>query len=107
MRKSISRIVALAALAFVCDDAIATHTIYRPQDLSVFGKKELLPVLVWGNGGCANSSSGSRRPANGRNAWRLSPRTQAYGWYETSNGRRNAPDGRRRSTNDGRYAEYA
>ena len=85
MRKSISRIAALAALAFVCgsigatevksrtiddggsgpykavivsDDAIATHTIYRPQDLSVFGKKQLLPVLVWGNGGCANSSSG-------------------------------------------------
>ena len=42
----------------VSDDAIATHTIYRPQDLSVFKKGNLLPVLVWGNGGCANSSSG-------------------------------------------------
>lgn len=42
----------------VNDDAITTHTIYRPQDLSVFKKGNLLPVLVWGNGGCANSSSG-------------------------------------------------
>ena len=37
------------------DDAIATHTIFRPQDLSAFGKKNLLPVLVWGNGACGNS----------------------------------------------------
>ncbi|MCQ2058993.1 MAG: alpha/beta hydrolase [Bacteroidaceae bacterium] len=42
----------------VSDDAIPTHTIYRPQDLSAFKKNNLLPVLVWGNGGCANSSSG-------------------------------------------------
>ncbi|MBR4134121.1 MAG: hypothetical protein IKU04_06325, partial [Bacteroidales bacterium] len=38
--------------------SLATHTIFRPQDLSVFGKDNLLPVLVWGNGGCANSPSG-------------------------------------------------
>ncbi len=37
---------------------LTTHTIFRPQDLSKFGKKNLLPVLVWGNGGCANSPSG-------------------------------------------------
>ena len=37
---------------------LTTHTIFRPQDLSKFGKKILLPVLVWGNGGCANSPSG-------------------------------------------------
>lgn len=37
------------------DASLTTHTIFRPQDLSAFGKKNLLPVLVWGNGGCANS----------------------------------------------------
>ena len=31
------------------------HTVFVPQDLSVFGGKKLLPVLVWGNGACANS----------------------------------------------------
>ena len=37
---------------------LTTHTIFQPQDLSVFGEGNLLPVLVWGNGGCANSPSG-------------------------------------------------
>lgn len=40
------------------EPTLTTHTIFRPQDLSKFGKKNLLPVLVWGNGGCANSPSG-------------------------------------------------
>ena len=40
------------------EPTLATHTIFRPQDISVFGKDNLLPVLVWGNGGCANSPSG-------------------------------------------------
>lgn len=31
------------------------HTIFVPQDLSVFNQKKPLPVLVWGNGACANS----------------------------------------------------
>ena len=34
---------------------LEAHTIFVPQDLSVFGKKQKLPVLVWGNGACANS----------------------------------------------------
>jgi hypothetical protein len=38
--------------------SLTTHTIFRPQDLSKFGKNNLLPVVVWGNGGCANSPSG-------------------------------------------------
>lgn len=38
--------------------SLATHTIFCPQDLSKFDKKNLLPVIVWGNGGCANSPSG-------------------------------------------------
>ena len=37
---------------------LTTHTIFRPQDLSKFGAGNLLPILVWGNGGCANSPSG-------------------------------------------------
>ena len=37
---------------------LTTHTIFRPQDISKFGDGNLLPVLVWGNGGCANSPSG-------------------------------------------------
>ncbi len=31
------------------------HTIFVPQDLSKFDQKHPLPVLVWGNGACANS----------------------------------------------------
>ena len=35
--------------------SIDAHTIFVPQDLSAFGKKNPLPVLVWGNGACNNS----------------------------------------------------
>jgi predicted alpha/beta-hydrolase family hydrolase len=37
------------------DSTLATHTIFRPQDLRPFGKKTKLPIIVWGNGACANS----------------------------------------------------
>jgi hypothetical protein len=37
------------------DSSLATHTIFRPKDLSVFGQKEKLPIIAWGNGACANS----------------------------------------------------
>jgi len=37
------------------DSTLATHTIFRPQDLRPFGKKVRLPIIVWGNGACANS----------------------------------------------------
>ena len=37
------------------DASLPTHTIFKPADLKPFGKKDKLPVLVWGNGGCANS----------------------------------------------------
>jgi len=37
------------------DPSLEAHTIFVPQDLSAFGKKNLLPVLVWGNGACTNS----------------------------------------------------
>ena len=37
------------------DSTLAAHTLFVPADLSPFGKKNLLPVLVWGNGACTNS----------------------------------------------------
>ena len=42
------------AIMFEAPDFEA-HTVFAPQDLSSFGKKNLLPVLVWGNGACTNS----------------------------------------------------
>ncbi|MCQ2182445.1 MAG: alpha/beta hydrolase [Bacteroidales bacterium] len=37
------------------EPSLEAHTIFRPADLSKFGKSNLLPVLVWGNGACTNS----------------------------------------------------
>jgi len=37
------------------DGSLLTHTIFRPKDLSVFGEKNKLPIIAWGNGACANS----------------------------------------------------
>ena len=37
------------------DSSLATHTIFRPKDLSAFGPKDKLPIIAWGNGACANS----------------------------------------------------
>ena len=34
---------------------LVAHTVFAPQDLSPFGKKNRLPVMVWGNGACTNS----------------------------------------------------
>ena len=40
------------------------HTVFAPKDLSVFSKEKALPVLVWGNGGCANSPRGHEKFLN-------------------------------------------
>ena len=32
------------------------HVVYRPADLAPFPSKDTLPLIVWGNGGCAISS---------------------------------------------------
>ena len=37
------------------EPSLAAHTIFVPQDLSKFNSDNPLPVLVWGNGACANS----------------------------------------------------
>jgi hypothetical protein len=39
------------------DSGVPGHTIYRPESLSAFSQKNSLPVVAWGNGGCANSST--------------------------------------------------
>lgn len=37
------------------DPSLETHTVFRPQDLSLFDEKSGLPIIAWGNGACANS----------------------------------------------------
>ena len=39
----------------VTEPSLEAHTIFRPADLTPFGPKKPLPILVWGNGACANS----------------------------------------------------
>jgi dienelactone hydrolase len=43
------------------EKTLPQHSIYRPSDLS---KTPKLPVMVWGNGGCANSSEGHQNFLN-------------------------------------------
>jgi dienelactone hydrolase len=45
----------------VGEKTLPTHAIYRPKDLSPFGKDLKLPIVLWGNGGGANSSSSYTR----------------------------------------------
>ncbi len=37
------------------DSKLPTHTVFRPNDLNAFGRKNKLPIIAWGNGACANS----------------------------------------------------
>lgn len=36
------------------DSTLATHTVFRPNDLTALSGKKL-PIIAWGNGACANS----------------------------------------------------
>ncbi len=36
--------------------SLPTHAVYRPADLGPFGQDQKLPVVLWANGGCRNSS---------------------------------------------------
>lgn len=38
------------------DSSLEGMTIYRPSDLTPFGNENKLPVLLWGNGACANTT---------------------------------------------------
>lgn len=43
--------------AVVTEDAsFPGMTIFRPRDLTAFGPAERLPILLWGNGACANTT---------------------------------------------------
>ncbi len=39
------------------EKSLTKFTIYRPESLADFGPEQKLPVLLWGNGGCADSSA--------------------------------------------------
>jgi dienelactone hydrolase len=39
------------------EKTLPKFTIYRPQNLDDFGLEQKVPVLLWGNGGCADSSA--------------------------------------------------
>lgn len=41
------------------DRSLPEHTIYRPAKLASLGKT-LMPIVVWGNGGCAGDGAGQR-----------------------------------------------
>jgi hypothetical protein len=45
----------LYSALMVSDSTLAVHTIFGPNDLSAFGKKNKLPIIAWGNSACANS----------------------------------------------------
>lgn len=39
----------------VLESTLPTHTVFKPSDLNAAAKKSKLPIMVWGNGACANS----------------------------------------------------
>ena len=39
------------------EETLSKFTIYRPKNLDDFGLKQKLPILLWGNGACADSSA--------------------------------------------------
>ena len=39
----------------VAEPSLLTHTVFVPQDLTPFGRKNKLPIIAWGNGACFNS----------------------------------------------------
>lgn len=59
-QKTVSRVVEDGGTGefsaiMISEQSLPTHTVFRPQDLSAFGKKNKLPIIAWGNGACANS----------------------------------------------------
>src|SRR6187401_2375188 len=38
------------------DATLPGMTIFRPSDLAPFGTERKLPILLWGNGACANTT---------------------------------------------------
>lgn len=58
------------------DTGLPGHTLYRPHDLAALGNRKL-PIVVWGNGGCANNGSAFR--------WFLTE-IASYGFVVIANG---------------------
>ncbi|MBN2702814.1 MAG: hypothetical protein JXR23_01250 [Pontiellaceae bacterium] len=42
----------------VSDSSLPAFTVFRPKDMDAVTKDKKLPIIAWGNGGCANSPSG-------------------------------------------------
>jgi hypothetical protein len=43
------------AVSVISEPTLATHTVYRPSDLSAFTGGRRLPIIAWGNGACSNA----------------------------------------------------
>ena len=39
----------------ISESSLPTHTVFRPSDIEAATRKAKLPIIVWGNGACANS----------------------------------------------------
>lgn len=39
----------------ISEPSLPTHTVFRPSDIPAATKRNKLPIIVWGNGACANS----------------------------------------------------
>src|SRR5690606_27997114 len=39
----------------VSESTLPTHTVFKPTDLTAAAEENKLPIIVWGNGACANS----------------------------------------------------
>src|SRR5690606_620924 len=88
---------------------LPTHVVYRPADLSAFPNSDTLPVMAWGNGGCAIDSTRygeflstiashgflviSTVPVEGEERARGTPENMiaAFDWAESENARDGSP----------------
>ncbi|MBN1972940.1 MAG: hypothetical protein JW787_04835 [Sedimentisphaerales bacterium] len=46
------------------DKTLPGFTIYRPENMGVFGSKQKLPIVLWGNGDCQKTSGGYEKFLN-------------------------------------------
>jgi hypothetical protein len=88
---------------------LPSHVVYRPADLSAFPNSDTLPVMAWGNGGCAIDSTRygeflstiashgflviSTVPVEGEERARGTPENMiaAFDWAESENARDGSP----------------
>jgi hypothetical protein len=88
---------------------LPSHVVYRPADLGAFPSRDTLPVMAWGNGGCAIDSTRygeflstiashgflvvSTVPVEGQERARGTPEnmTAAFDWADAENARAGSP----------------